>query len=149
MRIVLDTNVLISALITDGRSRELVKALLQGDNTVLLSEPILDEFLRVSSEDRLTKYVEDEEVTQFLGALLSRGIFVRIRSRFKVLNSPDDMILRTAVDGDADSIVSGDAHLLALKLFRGTKIVTVARILDNLGSKRSDVEKRGGRRLNE
>src|SRR5208282_6901190 len=107
MRIVLDTNVLISALITDGRSRELVKALLQGDNTVLLSEPILDEFLRVSSEDRLTKYVEDEEVTQFLGALLSRGIFVRIRSRFKVLNSPDDMILRTAVDGDADSIVSG------------------------------------------
>ncbi len=132
MRIVLDTNVLISALITDGRSRELVKALLEGGNTLLLSEPILYEFLRISSEDRLTGYIDDEDVARFLRALLSGGVFVRIKSRFKVLNSADDMILRTATDGGADSIVSGDAHLLNLKVFRGTEIVTVGWMLEKL-----------------
>ncbi len=138
MRIVLDTNVLISALITDGRSRELVKALLEDGDTLLLSEPILYEFLRISSEDRLARYVEDEDVARFLRALLSGGVFVRIKSRFKVLNTADDLILRTATDGGADLIVSGDAHLLNLKVFRETKIVTVGWMLEKLRGSRSD-----------
>ncbi len=141
MRIVLDTNVLISALITDGRSRELVKALLEGGNMLLLSEPILYEFLRISSEDRLAGYIDDEDVARFLRALLSGGVFVKMKSRFRVLNSADDIILRTAADGDADSIVSGDAHLLNLKMFRGIKIVTVGWMLEKLWS-RSDSEGR-------
>ena len=132
MRIVLDTNVLISALITDGRSRELVRSLLKSSHALLLSEPILDEFLRISSEDRLKRYVDDEELTLFLTALLSRASFVRIQSKFRVLNNADDMILRTAIDGSAALIVSGDTHLLNLKQFRGTKIVTVAWTLETL-----------------
>jgi predicted nucleic acid-binding protein len=44
----------------------------------------------------------------------------------------DDIILRTAYDGKADYIVSGDEHLLALKEFKGIKIVTVSEMLEVL-----------------
>jgi len=42
----------------------------------------------------------------------------------------DDIVLRTAYDGRVDCIVSGDEHLLALKKFRGIKIMTVSKTLE-------------------
>jgi hypothetical protein len=41
----------------------------------------------------------------------------------------DDIVLRTAYDGKADYIVSGDNHLLSMREFRGIKIVTVDEML--------------------
>jgi putative PIN family toxin of toxin-antitoxin system len=127
--------VLVSSLITDGRSRQLLEGLLGSEETLLISEPILDEFLRVTSEKRLSKYIHDDDVTRFLMVLLAQTSLVRIRSRFKALKSPDDNILRTAKDGRADIIVSGDTHLLNLKEFRGIRIVSVSEMFEDLRRK--------------
>jgi putative PIN family toxin of toxin-antitoxin system len=124
--------VLVSSLITDGKSRQLLEGLLGSEETVLISEPILDEFLRVTSEERLSKYIHDDDITHFLMVLFAQTFLVRIRSRFKALKSPDDNILRTAKDGRADIIVSGDAHLLNLKEFKGIRIVSVSEMLEDL-----------------
>jgi predicted nucleic acid-binding protein len=57
--------------------------------------------------------------------------FTRIKSKFKVVKADpaDDIILRTAFDGKADCIISGDNHLLSLGAFRGVKILTVDEML--------------------
>jgi predicted nucleic acid-binding protein len=54
-----------------------------------------------------------------------------VKSKFKVIKEDpdDDVVLRTAFDGKAEYIVSGDKHLLALGEFKGIKIVNITEIL--------------------
>lgn len=58
---------------------------------------------------------------------------VQVKYRFKAVKEDpdDDIIVRTAYDGKADYIVSGDRYLLALKEFKGIKILTVDEMLNN------------------
>jgi len=86
----------------------------------------------VTAEERFRRYTHDDDITRFLRVLLYHASFVRIKSRFRVLESPDDEILRTAKDGRADVIVSGDSHLLKLKEFRGIRVEPVAETLEAL-----------------
>ncbi len=61
---------------------------------------------------------------------------MQMKSRFKAVKEDpdDDIIVRTAYDGKADYIVSGDRHLLALKEFKGIKILTIDEMLGVLNS---------------
>lgn len=76
--------------------------------------------------------MNSEDITAFLKIVITSGKFVKVKSRFKILNSPDDAVLRTAYDGRADFIVTGDKHLLELKQFKDTKIVTVTQAFEDL-----------------
>lgn len=64
--------------------------------------------------------------------MLSKASFVRPESRVDVLNDPDDKVLATAKDGEADLLVTGDRHILELRRFGHTRIVTVEECLDTL-----------------
>jgi putative PIN family toxin of toxin-antitoxin system len=134
MRAVLDTNVLLSALISEGKPRELLRSAHRGAFTLVLSVEILNELSEVSSRDYFKEYIDDQQIIRFLLSLVRLSDFVSITSRFNVVKKDpsDDKILRTAYDGKADFIVSGDEHLLALKEFRGIKIVKVNEMLEIL-----------------
>ena len=134
MRIVLDTNVLISALIKSGKPRELILEIARKKVEVVLSKEILKEFIEVANDPRIKRYVREDEKIRFLKAIGSISSVVGVKSRFEVVKDDpdDDIVLRTAHDGKAEYIVSGDRHLLSLKKFRKIKIVTVARMLDLL-----------------
>jgi len=136
MRVVLDTNVLVSALIKSGKPRELIFELARKKIQVVTSRNILEEFLKITDDPRIRRYVDEDDTIAFLRAVGSIASIVRVRSRFKVIKEDpdDDMVLRTAHDGRADYIVSGDKHLLSLKEFRGIKTVTVSRMLEILGT---------------
>lgn len=136
MRAVLDTNVLISALIKEGKPRRLLKALLNPGHAVVISEPIIEEFSRVSADEKVRRYVDDEATAGFLVALLSGATFVTVKSKTHVLNEPDDKVLATAKDGEADYIVTGDGHLLELSSYSQTKIITVDEALGIIRGKR-------------
>lgn len=136
MRVLLDTNVLVSALIKRGKPRRLLKAVLGPDHVLVLSESIMEEFLRVSADEKIARYADDEAVAAFLGVLLSKAVFVRPESRVRVFNNPDDNVLGTARPGEADFIVTGDRHVLELKEFEGIKIVTVDRALSMIEKRR-------------
>ena len=125
MRAVLDTNVLISALIKAGKPRRLLRALLKPKHVVIISESIVEEFSRVSADEKVRKYVDDEAMAGFLAALLSGATFMRTESKINVLNDPDDKVLATAKDAEADYIVTGDRHLLELSTFGSIRIITV------------------------
>ncbi len=132
MRIVLDTNVLISALIRHGKPRELLDILFGKQHTLILSRPTIQEFSRAAADQRIKRYADSDKVERFLKTLVARSLLVSLTSRFKVLNTPDDLILRTAHDGKARIIVTGDKHLLELARFKGFKILTVSEAMQYL-----------------
>ena len=130
MRVVLDTNVLVSALITEGRTAKLLQVLLEKNVELLLSKPILDEFVDVMSRPRLREYVGSEEIEDFMKLLLSVALIVEVNSKFDVTSDvADNIVLAVAHDGKANYIVSGDRHLLDLKNFKGIKIMNPAQML--------------------
>ena len=126
MRVVLDTNVLVSALIKPGKPRKLFDVAVLGRHRLVTSRPLIEELVRVLEDERIRRYVTTQETTAFLRLLAATASTVDTRSKFSVLNSPDDMVLQTAYDGQADLIVTGDKHLLDLVNFRGIRIVTVS-----------------------
>ncbi|MCP8317729.1 MAG: putative toxin-antitoxin system toxin component, PIN family [archaeon] len=129
---VFDTNVLISGIVYAGKSKLLIDAILEGKITLIISMQIIREFRRVIIRDKFKLSKNQQNIiTNFV---LRIGNIVKVKSRFKVVKQDpnDDRILRTAHDGKADYIVSGDEHLLSLKEFRGIKIVTVSEMLELL-----------------
>jgi putative PIN family toxin of toxin-antitoxin system len=124
---VLDTNVLISALIRDGKPRKLLLEMVRGKADLILSREILEEFAEVAADQKIRKYVDEEDVAEFLRIICGVAKIIEVRSRFNTVQRDpgDDIILRIAYDADADFIISGDEHLLSLREFRGIEILTV------------------------
>jgi len=132
--VVFDISVLVSALITRGKSKELWLKAVRKEFNLIASREILSEFIKVAGRDKFRKYVKERDIKDFLEAFNTTARFTSIKSRFKVVKQDpdDDIILRTAYDSGTDYVVSGDEHLLALKEFRGIRIVTVSEMLELL-----------------
>lgn len=131
-RTVLDTNVLVSAVISQGKPRELLSKGIAKQFSIVLSDFILKEFIRVLRRPRFE--TSEDEIHKIVLALIQTGEVVSVRSNFKVVkhDPDDDAIVNTAHDGRADMIVTGDSHLLRLKSFKGIKIVSVSEALRQL-----------------
>jgi len=137
LRVVLDTNVLVSGLIMLGKPRELLSIIARREATLVLSKEILNEFTKVMRQNKLTEYVTEEQVERFIENIERIAEFVELESHLEVVNDPkDDIVINTAIDGRADLIVSGDHHLLSLKEFRGIKIASVDEAVRKLKKRR-------------
>ena len=115
-RVVIDTNVLVSALLFGGVPGKLIPLWKEGHILPLYSKEIIEEYLRVLAYPKF-KLTEKE-----IDFILSREILpwfdvVTVTAgRPFVKNDPqDDMFIWCAVAGKADTLVSGDVHLLKLK----------------------------------
>src|SRR3989337_1570646 len=130
-RVVIDTNVLVSALIASGKPRRLVLKLLE-EHKVILSRQMLAELADVLTRDKFN--VKSAQIDRFLASLVGKSKIVSAASHFKVITDDpdDDIVLNTAYYGKADYIVTGDKHLLALKELKTIKIVNVTNILEIL-----------------
>ena len=129
LKVVLDTNVLVSAIISDGKSRELLRRGIANQFSIVTSNLILKELVTVLCRPKF-KTSEDETHRTIL-ALIRTAEVVGVKSKVKAVKEDpkDDMIIETAIDGGADMIVTGDGHLLSLETFRGIKITTVEKML--------------------
>jgi uncharacterized protein len=138
MKVVFDTNVLISALITAGKPKLLFQKAVNKQIHLITSKSILTEFSEVAQDPRIRKYAEREDIIAFLEVIDKVAQVVKVKSRFKAIKEDpdDDVMLRTACDGKADFIVSGDKHLLSLGTFRGIRILTVNQALALLDHKK-------------
>lgn len=123
-RVVIDTNVLVSAFLKKGKSRNLVVKLLE-KHTVILSSQMLVELADVLSRDKFN--VTSAQIDRFISVLVRQAIVVPVNSSLKiVLEDPDDdMVLNTALSGEAEYIVSGDKHLLKIACYKNVKILSV------------------------
>jgi putative PIN family toxin of toxin-antitoxin system len=124
VRVVVDTNVLVSALIGHGKPRRLVLKLLE-EHTVILSRQMLAELADVLTGDKFV--IKSSQVDRFLSGLVRKSKIVPVGSRFKVISEDpdDDVVLNTAYNGKAEYIVTGDRHLLALKEFKRIEILNI------------------------
>ncbi|MEX1074131.1 MAG: putative toxin-antitoxin system toxin component, PIN family [Burkholderiales bacterium] len=125
MRVVFDTNVLVSALVfPGGRGDEALQRILEERDALFISKPILDELLGVLAR----KFARDAEELSRVAVLLGEiATLVKPARRVKVLrDAPDNRILECAVAGEAELIVTGDAALLALGEYAGVRIVRLA-----------------------
>ena len=124
MRIVLDTNILVSAMGWNGNEREVLLATFSDDIDLILSEDLMAELLRVLSYEKLS-HLPVDKISKFVEIMMETAIVIETTSQLSVIKEDpsDDRVLECAVDGEADYIVSGDKHLLGLKEYEGTKIL--------------------------
>ena len=135
MRVVLDTNVLVSALLFTGTASEILPLWQKAAITVLLSRDILEEYLRVLSYPKFQlseaeiKALMEEELLAFVTA-------VKPKRRLSVVkrDPSDNKFLECALAGRARVIISGDKDLLSIGHYRRVRIQTPAQFLrDNPG----------------
>ena len=130
MRYVLDTNVIVSALLFENGkpAHALRHALANGE--VLLSLELLEELNEVLGRERFNRYVTSEEREEFLGVLVERAVLVEITKNVQECRDPkDDKVLELALNGEAHCIISGDRDLLVLHPFRGVVVTTADEFL--------------------
>jgi putative PIN family toxin of toxin-antitoxin system len=130
VRVVLDTNAVISALLFTGISSELVSLWQKGLITLLLSRQILDEYLRAFSYPKFK--LSEEEIKELIQEeILPYAEVVKPRRRLRVVqrDPSDNKFLECAVAGKARVIISGDKDLLSLGRHREVRIQTPAQFL--------------------
>ena len=127
-RLVLDSNIYISALLWNGNERKLVSSCQEGKYHPIISFYILNEIERVLVKKfNLTTEVVNEYPSEIL---TFSGLIVPTMRINEITDDPsDNRILETAVEGMVDYIISGDQHLLNLKQYRDILIIRTSEIL--------------------
>lgn len=139
MRVVLDTNVFVSALL-GGRLALILDEWRAGKFVLIASEPILREYLDVISRPKFN--IPTEEVTAIAEYLFKNVEFVTPLVSIQAVeaDSSDNKFLEAAVEGNAVCVVSGDRHLLEMEIFRGLPIITANTFIKQLrGSTDTDL----------
>lgn len=135
LRAILDTNVLLSALIrVDSKPYKLVRAWLDGRFGLVSGEAQLEELRRVSRYEQVRRYFAPAEIGWLINRIRERALLVKQLPKVDVADDPgDNYLLAMAVAGEAEYLVTGDkSDLLALKRHRGTQLVTVQEMVSML-----------------
>ena len=129
-RVVLDTTVLVSAIVFGGRPRIVLEMVFGGDINCSLSFAILDELRDVLQRPKFG-FSPRQSVT-IIDELHTICDILNPPRRIRTIKvDPDDnRVLECAVEAQADSIISGDAHLLDLGEYRGIAIMSPSEFLN-------------------
>jgi uncharacterized protein len=138
IKVVLDTNVLISGLLSPAGKLSLIHRLIFDKKIALfISDSILDETIRVLGYPRIVKLMKKNNLTlektrNALGKLKKIATQTPDKIKIDVIkNDPsDNIILECALEGRVDYIISGDSHLKDLEIFQNIKIVNPSDFLD-------------------
>ena len=136
MRAVVDTGVLISALIKrQGTTGDVLLVLRDGRFIVIYTTDTLVEIIDVLGRPafRSKYHIEPEDITALVNLIRLRGELVTTHKKITVCRDPkDDKFLEAALAAEADCIVSGDANLLDLSPFENIPVLRPAEFLARL-----------------
>jgi len=129
VKVVVDTNVIVSGLGFGGRPFDVLLRTFDQDKQLLASEQTLQELERVMSYEHLpfttTEQIQYPRILRLEATIVAPSTTIET-----VRDSDDDKFLECAVAGDADCIVSGDEDLLELESYQGIQIITPALFLE-------------------
>jgi putative PIN family toxin of toxin-antitoxin system len=130
VKVVVDTNVLISSIFFSGPPHSILEAWRKADVQFVMSPDIIEEYYRVSAE--LSDQFHRVEISSILTLLITHSEVVQSHALDRqVCQDPDDdKFLACALSSDAKIIISGDKHLLKLKEFRGITILSPRTFLE-------------------
>lgn len=122
LKIVIDTNVYLSALLFGGNPRKVIERALLDGHTVVISEEIFTEMRKVIST-KFPKFLVDYRAFEAL--LQNQALLVSLGEiAVQVCRDPkDNMIIETALTGRCDLIVTGDEDLLSIGAYQHVRIV--------------------------
>jgi hypothetical protein len=132
MRVILDTNILVSALITPkGGTEKIYRAWRAGRFELLTCSEQFAEFQRVTRYPRVRSYIRPAEAGTLLNELRRLAKVVEDLPAVEIIADPSDgFLLGLALAGHADYLVTGDrSHLLEIRRHGRTRIVTARHII--------------------
>lgn len=140
MRVVADTNVLISGLLWRGAPRDLLLAAEAGRLDLITSTDLRREVAGVLRRTKFRTRIHSQSVNigRLLANLDTRLTIIECPPLSKpvIVNDPDDdAVLACALTARADAIVSGDSDLLTLQTYKGIPILGVGELLGRVGLK--------------
>lgn len=130
IRIILDTNIWISFLITN--SMKGIDNLIFNDKAVLLfSDELMTEFIDVTSREKLKPYFTKEDIASLIDLIEEYGEIIKVKSKVDVCRDKEDnFLLSLAKDGKSDYLITGDKDLLVIESFGKTKIISMTDFLE-------------------
>ena len=135
MRVVFDTNVIISALLFGGKPKDLLDLGFAGQVEICISPPLIEELVGVLEE----KFQAPREwILEVAGVLRANSRLIEPGEEIRAVKDDpmDNRVLECAIGAKADRIISGDHHLLDLKSYRGIRILGVSEALNRLKAKK-------------
>lgn len=137
MKVVLDTNVLVSGIFFSGPPAEILKAWRNGYIQFALTSEIIDEYLRVGMI--LAEKFSSIDINPILTLIITRSEIVQSQPfPQQVCDDPDDdKFLACALSSESEIIITGDRHLLKLSGYKGITIVTPRAFIERFLNKQS------------
>lgn len=128
-KVVLDTNIIVSAFGWSGRPREIFELILNGKIELVSSPKLLSELKRVLNYSKFK--FSDELKKEVTNLILNISMIVVAKTKINVIKEDpsDNCFLEAAVSGRADFIITGDKHLLNLREYKRIKILTATEFL--------------------
>jgi putative PIN family toxin of toxin-antitoxin system len=133
MRVVADTNIIISGLLWRGNPRRILDAARAGEIQLSTTAVLLLELEDVLNREKFASRLASASVTAHdlvLGYAALASVIEPVEIEPVILADPDDdAVLACAVAAHSEIIVSGDSHLLDLKQYQGIRIIRAAELL--------------------
>lgn len=132
MKVVFDTNIVISALIFPGsKAEEAIMKIIRGEDTLLISREIIDEILTVLAR----KFSKDPEaLSKVAVSLADIAVLVNPTQKMQIFDDEsDNRILECAIAGGAAAIVTGDKAMLMRKKHQNIRIISLVEYLGKVG----------------
>ena len=128
-RIILDTNLWLSFLISDKLA--LIEEVIDNGNfELLLSEHLLYEIETVIKRPKFKKYFSDKSIALLFDFFAQQGKILNVSSDLTICrDEKDNFLLNLSIDGNADYLITGDKDLLVLSQIEKTKIITITDFL--------------------
>jgi uncharacterized protein len=131
LRFVIDTNILVSAVLIKSSVPDVAFKKAKNLGIMLFSDATFQELQEILNRSKFDKYISLNIRTQFLAKLKLESEAVEIVQIIKECRDPkDDKLLEVAINGHATHIITGDKDLLALHPFRGVDIITATQFLE-------------------
>lgn len=131
MRVVLDTNVFVSAVL--GRTLQTIFDHWQtGSFVLIVSNEIIREYLGVLRRPKF--HLTPEIIDPIMAQIFQQAEFVTPDMHIKIIETDpsDNKFLEAAIFGQAQYVVSGDNHLLELKSYKGVSVITAREFISTL-----------------
>jgi len=130
MRVVVDTNILISFAIRPSKDFEKLFDYLADNGVTLISEDTIAELFTVLSREKFRKYIPQDSALDYIDWYIGISESVTVTKQVFACRDPkDDKFLSLAVTGKADCIIAGDKDLLDMIAYEGIPIYRAADFL--------------------
>ena len=133
MRLVIDTNVLVSAILSPVSISAKVLNWGEDNGVILYSTTTLTEVLSVLGRSKFSKYIDHDDIDGLSIRIKTVWLFVEILNQVQLCRDPkDDKFIDLALNGEASHLISGDKDLLVLNPIKNTSVISPRTFWDEI-----------------